>query len=1027
MTQRRVAGAARLHPDVLPWQRRAYLVVGLAVLTMAALATLAGATLETSSGNAGAWSVPLGAYTGAANPQGIADFAASTGTTPSYASDYLPWQSGWSAMSDASSLSWLLGPWSSTKYTLVLGVPMIPNDASGVAQGTLAQGAAGAYDSYFATLAATLVAGGEPNAVLRIGWEFNGNWYPWSVTDASDAANYVTYFDRIVTAMRSVPGQAFKFAWNPNNLGSFGGAYTPDQTYPGDAYVDYVGTDVFDECWCSPQDPQNAWASQLPGTWGLDWLAGFAGAHGKPIAIPEWGVAIRSDGHGLADDPYFVSQFGSWIAQNNVAFTSYFDFDAPDGTHDLFDGNFPNSLAAFQSTFDAPPGTPAPTTTVPAPTSSLPPTTTSTSPAPSSPPLVMVVMMENQGYGQIIGNSAMPYTNSLATDYGSATASYALAHPSLPNYLAIASGSNQGVTVDEPPSSSGVFGVPTLATQLASARISMKAYAENLPADPTNDSGLYAVRHFPWEYFRNPPPIADAASLITDLNSTSAPSFVWYTPNLTNDGHTGTPVDNEQTETAQSDSFLSSLIPSVQATTWYQAGGQIIIEWDEAFDSDTSGIQGGWGGQVPTIVVSNSLKASPARDSQPVDTVGILHSIEDAYRLPHLNGSSADGTIDSLLSAGSTTPPTTTPPTTTPPTTTPPTTTPPTTTPPTTTPPTTTPPTTTPPTTTPPTTTPPTTTPPSTSPPGPPLTPTSIRFSLQPATSSPAEILTWEVSPHPGGGTVSFSVDGWQGDLPVAASNGRVSLALFLEEGTHTVFSTYSGFGSFASSTTASTFSAGQAPTELVVAAPVQLGSGNTFSMQATLTSQGVPVPDAPVWFAADGNELCQGTTDGSGDVTCTLDEGPTDLFGLMTGSVSATFGGDVNHMPVVGVSPEALSLAEDAMAHIRMSATDAPSAGPVPSAAASSTSGAGAPVDGGAVPSSVPAGGAATDSPEALGAEQGSPTPPLVDAGMSVAPASGSGGSVLFSLAGALGFVGLLLVGTALFVRRRLPASAAR
>ncbi len=137
----------------------------------------------------------------------------------------------------------------------------------------------------------------------------------------------------------------------------------------------------------------------------------------------------------------------------------------------------------------------------------------------------MVVMMENEGAGNIIGNPALPFVTSLADDYGSATQSYALAHPSLPNYLAIVSGSNQGITQDQPPSSGNFPGVPTLADQLASAGVREKTYAENLPADPTNDAGLYAVRHNPWEYFPNTKiTVADASTMTSDLNSPSPPT-----------------------------------------------------------------------------------------------------------------------------------------------------------------------------------------------------------------------------------------------------------------------------------------------------------------------------------------------------------------------------------------------------------------------------------------------------------------------------------------------------------------------
>jgi hypothetical protein len=269
-----------------------------------------------------------------------------------------------------------------------------------------------------------------------------------------------------------------------------------------------------------------------------------------------------------------------------------------------------------------------------------------------NPPKVMVVMMENEGATNILGNAALPYVTSLAADYGSATASYAFGHPSLPNYLDIVSGSNQSVTDDNPPSSHSFPAVSTLADQLVAGGYSIAAYAENLPADPTTNSGLYAVRHNPWAYFPSAPvTVKDASSLIPDLNAPTTPDFVWYTPNLTDDGHTGVPVDTQTNELIDTENFLSSFIPSVQATSWYQAGGQIIIEWDEALDSDTSGVNGVTGGHVSTIVVSKYLAASPQQDSAPVTTAGILRSIEHIYQLPYLGqaSDSANGDINPLL------------------------------------------------------------------------------------------------------------------------------------------------------------------------------------------------------------------------------------------------------------------------------------------------------------------------------------------------------------------------------------------
>jgi len=259
---------------------------------------------------------------------------------------------------------------------------------------------------------------------------------------------------------------------------------------------------------------------------------------------------------------------------------------------------------------------------------------------------IMVVMMENKDFSQVIGQSDQPFTNSLVADYGLATKSYAFGHPSLPNYLDIVSGSNRGVAGDGPPASHLFPAVATLADQLVTAGFSAKAYAEDLPSDPTRDSGEYAVRHFPWEYFpQTKIAVSDASSVLFDLNGANPPDFVWYTPNLIDDEHDGS--------VEQGDAFLSRFVTQVQSTTWYRSDGEIIVEWDESGDDD-SGINGGGGGHVPTIVVSAALKASPRRDPTPVDTTGILRSIEDAYHVGHLTGAAdaANGTIDALLDAG---------------------------------------------------------------------------------------------------------------------------------------------------------------------------------------------------------------------------------------------------------------------------------------------------------------------------------------------------------------------------------------
>ncbi len=111
--------------------------------------------------------------------------------------------------------------------------------------------------------------------------------------------------------MRSVPGQHFEFDWCPT-LGK--ASVAPDRAYPGDAYVDYVGADVYDNSWIADyRDPVARWNDFVTQPYGLQWQSDFATAHGKPMTFPEWGLSTRSDGHGGGDDPYFIQQMYDWI------------------------------------------------------------------------------------------------------------------------------------------------------------------------------------------------------------------------------------------------------------------------------------------------------------------------------------------------------------------------------------------------------------------------------------------------------------------------------------------------------------------------------------------------------------------------------------------------------------------------------------------------------------------------------------------------------------------------------------------
>ncbi len=173
-------------------------------------------------------------------------------------------------------------------------------------------GRPGAYDQYFTTLARNLVSDGEANAILRLGWEFNGYWYPWYVQtlDRRRQFRHVLAAHRHHHAGRRRPAVQVPVERHERQH-QHGLLAVP--VYPGDAYVDYIGTDNYDDFWGTPFTPAAAWSNQLTQQWGLNWLASFAAAHGKPIAIPEWSVEYRDDGHGLGDDPSFIDQHGRLV------------------------------------------------------------------------------------------------------------------------------------------------------------------------------------------------------------------------------------------------------------------------------------------------------------------------------------------------------------------------------------------------------------------------------------------------------------------------------------------------------------------------------------------------------------------------------------------------------------------------------------------------------------------------------------------------------------------------------------------
>ena len=289
----------------------------------------------------------LGVYAGSGAPGAVGAFEARLGRSVAQVHDFQP-KDSWSALAD---ITWALSRWNGSRYAnrVTYSIPMLPDSG-----GTLAEGARGAYNSNFRTLALALVAAGNGGATLRLGWEFNGDWFRWSIGVPNGAADYAAYWRQIVNTMRSVPGASFKFDWTANNGSSYVNGQPLDaaSAYPGDAYVDYIGMDVYDQSWSAQRsDPAARWNEFVSRKDGLEWQRSFAAARGKQISFPEWGLGHRQDGYGGGDAPYFIERMYEWIRTNNVAYHNYFEFS--DGVLDaaLFGGKSPAASARFIELF----------------------------------------------------------------------------------------------------------------------------------------------------------------------------------------------------------------------------------------------------------------------------------------------------------------------------------------------------------------------------------------------------------------------------------------------------------------------------------------------------------------------------------------------------------------------------------------------------------------------------------------------------------------------------------------------------
>ncbi len=236
------------------------------------------------------------------------------------------------------------------------------------------------------------------------------------------------------------------------------------------------------------------------------------------------------------------------------------------------------------------------------------------------PDHIVIVMEENHGYSQIIGSPSAPYINSLASSGALFTQSFAVEHPSQPNYLDIFSGTNQGVTDDSCPHT---FSAANLGAQLLQAGFTFIGYAEDLPAAGSTacTSGAFARKHTPWVDWIGAsanaiPSASDQPFTAFPTDFTQLPKVSMLAPNLNDDMHDGT--------IAAGDSWLQTHLDAY--AQWAMTHNSLLIV---TFDEN----DGSSGNQIATIFHGGVIKSG--QYSEHINHYNILRTIEDMYGLPH--------------------------------------------------------------------------------------------------------------------------------------------------------------------------------------------------------------------------------------------------------------------------------------------------------------------------------------------------------------------------------------------------------
>lgn len=261
-------------------------------------------------------------------------------------------------------------------------------------------------------------------------------------------------------------------------------------------------------------------------------------------------------------------------------------------------------------------------------------------------PHLAVIVMENKAYSKVVGNGVAPYINDTLIPAGRLfTQYYAVAHPSLPNYLVLTSGQYQGCVTDSCPRSSVISDNLFAQMNQATLPVSWKVYAEDMPSSCyLNNAGAYAVRHNPPPYYASLGATGDNSCasddvpysrLAADISAGALPQFTMIVPNLYHDMHTDQKAppcqlgSTGQNTVCQGDAWLRSNVPPLLSD-----GGlndvTVLLVFDEG-----SGSAGG-GGQVAVVEIGPNA-CMGCTEPATLNHYGLVNAIEQWFGLPQLH------------------------------------------------------------------------------------------------------------------------------------------------------------------------------------------------------------------------------------------------------------------------------------------------------------------------------------------------------------------------------------------------------